>query len=282
MTTVTDPTRGNPDHTEQNVSENGANESAGNNAETETPAPVTIPGFAPEFVELMKGQLKEQVNKHNGLIETIKNTGDRVALKDQIVANPDSLPDVNVAAQVKEMSALEEQLEQLHKAVNEAIEPFIQAALKRSGVENLQAEADTIATQVKATVNYLGSFGVPITDVPSLTGRSVRTSSNATASGTNTPKYKKLRVSVGDSPETRELLTYPVVTTASDGTKTTRQASNLTLGAKAANVTGEAFRKAFTDAAGTTDPGKFPDRVEFVITDLAGKTHYCLVTKDPN
>lgn len=243
---------------------------------TETAQPNLNPGnMDPNFYNVMRAQLEGWVNDHNAKAETIKNKGDRVALKDSLLENPAQTNDEEFVSLVNKRNELSDALEAAEKAISEKAEPFIQNHLKNSGVDTLQSEADEIAKQAKATINYLTAMGASLDGIPALANRAGRnTNTSGDGRGAGVPKYRNLEVYVDGKRAEQK-----VNKKQSDGTTKPVLVSNLTYGANAAGVPTDVFREAFIKAQGTTDPGNFKDRVEFEVTDENKNTHAVVVQK---
>jgi hypothetical protein len=279
--TVVESTLNDKSNSEENsVTESNSNGNAPENTEQQNTEPKTYsPGkMDATFYNAMREQVIDSATKHNALAETIKNSGNRVALKDQLRENPESTNDAEFVALVNKRNELSDALEALDKEFDAKSEPFILTHLKNSGVEAKQAEADELAKQVKATTNYLSAMGASLDDIPNLTNRSGNKSSTGDGRGSGVAKYRNLNVYV-DNKRAEQKITKKVKN--EDGTETLKAVlvSNLTYGANAANVQPDVFREAFTNAQGTKDAAEFKDRVEFEITDAKNVKHSVVVTK---
>jgi len=243
---------------------------------SETPTPDLNPGnMDPNFYNVMRTQLEGWVNDHNSKAEVIKNKGDRVALKDSLLENPAQTNDNDFVELVNRRNELSDALEAAEKAISEKAEPFIVNALKTSGVDKLQSEADEIAKQAKATINYLSAMGASLDGIPALANRAGRNSTTSgDGRGAGVPKYRNLEVYVDGKRSEQK-----VNKKQSDGTTKPVLVSNLTYGANAAGVPTDVFREAFIKAQGTSDPGSFKDKVEFEVTDENKNTHSVVVQK---
>lgn len=234
--------------------------------------------LSPELKQAFVTNATEQINAHNLLAEQIKNTGDRVALKASIFENPETLPDAEVTQLINEIKDLETRLEDLHAQAIKDIEPFIQAALKRSGVEQKMAEADDLLKVVNASLAYMRAAGFDeetLNSLPKVEGRPNRTRTTNAGTGTSAPKYRNLNVYVDGE------LVQEDVKKVVDNKNVVVKVSNLTFGAKHLGISSEALRTAFTNAAGTTDADKFPERTSFNLTDPKGVEHAVVIVKTP-
>jgi hypothetical protein len=228
------------------------------------------------FYMALRDQLIGLVNDHNRLASEIQNAGDRVALKDQLLENPDQTNDSEFVANVKRMQELSDALAEIERIIDAAAEPFIQNALKRSGVVEKQEKADEIAKQAKATANYLSAMNASTDGIPNLVGRKSGATSTGDGRGAGVKKYRNLNVFV-DGKRAEQKAT---VKNKDTGQSETVLKSNLTYGAQAANVPSDVFRAAFIKAQGTEDASNFKDKVEFDVTDGNNVTHSVVVLKD--
>lgn len=237
-------------------------------------APKLPAGVSPEFFSTLVGTATTEANQYNQLTDEIANIGDRVALKDKLLENPEQANDEELTSLVREYNRLSDALEEIAKKRDEKAEPYILNALKRSGVEEKQARADEHAKHVKSFVVFIQSMGGDVSSIPTLKGSRSRTTSGD-GRGSGVPKYRNLRVYVDGQ------LAAQKVPVKKEGVVIGHEVkSNLTYGAAAASVPTDVFRKLFTDAQGTTDPANFKDRVEFKVTDATGKVHEVSVSKD--
>lgn len=257
------------------------------NGDTPNSEAKTEPNLSPgnidnSFYLVLREKLTTEVNSHNQLAAEIKNAGDRVALKDQLKENPQETNDEEFVAIVSRMNELSDALAAVEREFDAKSEPYIQNALKRSGVEAKQSQADELAKTVKATINFLTAMDASIDGIPTLTGRSAN-KSTGDGRGSGVAKYRNLNVYV-DGKRAEQKGTIKVDDPNNPGKKIDKNVmkSNLTYGAQAANVPGDVFREAFITAQGTKDAAQFKDRVEFEIVDGKDntKTHSVVVVKD--
>lgn len=264
--------------TENTDTVNETTEENSTTSEEATPVAPPNPGnMNADMYTAMVSELIKYANAHNQLVEEINSVGDRVALFDNLKANPERTNDPEFEAIVRRYYELSDALEQTAKEMNDKAEPFIQNALKNSGVEDKQEQASKHAQTVKSGVTFLQAMDADISNIPTLTGKKSTSSGSADGRGAGTPKIRNLRVFVDGKLAAEKV---PVKKKINGVVTTTNEVkSNLTFGARAAGVTTEILREKFYELQGTKDPAQFKDRVEFELTDGKGTVHNITVEK---
>ena len=126
-------------------------------------------------------------------------------------------------------------------------------------IEKLTAPVKSIR---KTLVDMFGKDA--LYGLPAIKG--VRTSSGSSAAGTGSPRIRGFDIYVNGK-------------LATQADQNGNQRSNLSAGAKAANVDTSVMQESFWTAQGTRDKEKFQPRVEFVVTDKDGNEQKVIAVK---